>query len=156
VAKFKNSLEAIKDACKECREMKEEAEAEAVEEGATSPVCAVITAAWMAARGAHEVGKRLGVAVATSEEPVTLEAALEMEKCIQLIDDASRHVDDIIGNLDPEEIDDTEEVMEAATALRGCTETMVGMAMRLGKDLDELPEFQRQVEQAVEDILTTN
>lgn len=144
-------MEAIKDACKECKQMKDEAEEETAE--GSAPQCTVLNAAWMAARGAHEVGKRLGVAVATSDEPSTLEAALEMEKCIRHIDETSRHVDDIIGNLDPEEIDDPEEVKHAAAALRGATAVMVEAASRHGKDLDELPELQRQVEQATDEIL---
>lgn len=154
VAQFKISMEAIKDACKECKQMKDEAEEEATDpQIGDSPVRTLINAAWGAARGAHEVGKRLGVAVATSEEPTTLEAALEMEQCIQHIDDTSRHVDDIIGNLDPEEVDDTEEVQQAVTALRSSTSAMTAMAMRLGKDLDELPALQTQIDQAAEEIL---
>ena len=101
----------------------------------------------------YNVGKRLGIAVATSPEPSTLEAAMELEKSLKLVDDCSRCTDDLIGSL--ESPYEAEELLEAVDSFVPSVEAMAKMALEVGKDLDEMPALQVDLEVATEEIRVT-
>ena len=113
----------------------------------------ILRASSKAAKTTHEVGKRLGIAVATSPEPSTLEAAMELEKSLKLVDDCSRCTDDLIGSL--ESPYEAEELLEAVDSFVPSVEAMAKMALEVGKDLDEMPALQLDLEVATEEIRVT-
>jgi len=156
VGELKKSVDCIKDAAKEMKDLKESAAAREShdsedEESLSEAEQLVAHGAWKAIRATFEIAKRLGVAIATSAEPTTKEEAQVMETTLKLVDGCSNIVDDLGAAMYSPQDPDT--VQEATLDLQGMCSQMIEKAKTLNPTLDELEGLQKDVDAVTSEIL---